>query len=157
MDTAVPHERRIVVGVDGSSPSKRALRWALGQAAATGAMVEAVICWRFPKVYGSAPASVDRELGTVAGRMLAQAIAEITTDDQPVEIRQIVESGHPAEVLLERARGAELLVVGNRGLGGFAGTLLGSVGQHCVQHAPCPVVVVPRRPGLTAGAGFPDL
>ncbi|MEU9075810.1 universal stress protein [Kitasatospora sp. NPDC048538] len=142
MDTAVPHERRIVVGVDGSSPSKRALRWAVGQAAATGATVEAVICWRFPKVHGWAPASVDRELGTVAGRMLAQAITEITADDEPVEIRQIVESGHAAEVLLERARGAELLVVGNRGLGGFAGTRLGSVGQHCVQHAPCPVVVV---------------
>ncbi|MEU9045750.1 MULTISPECIES: universal stress protein [unclassified Kitasatospora] len=142
MDTEVPPERRIVVGVDGSSPSKRALRWALGQAAATGAVVEAVICWRFPTVYGWAPASVDRELGAVAGRMLAQAVAEVTTDDNHVEIVEIVESGHAAEILLERARGAELLVVGNRGLGGLAGTLLGSVGQLCVQHAPCPVVVV---------------
>ncbi|MEU9048191.1 MULTISPECIES: universal stress protein [unclassified Kitasatospora] len=70
--------------------------------------------------------------------MLAQAVAEVTTDDNHVEI---VESGHAAEILLERARGADLLVVGNRGLGGFAGTLLGSVGQHCVQQAPCPVVV----------------
>ncbi|BFV55408.1 universal stress protein [Kitasatospora sp. CMC57] len=140
MDTAVPH--RIVVGVDGSTPSRRALRWALGQAAATGALVEAVMCWRFPTVYGWAPASVDRELGAVAGKMLAQAVAEVTTDDAPVKILEIVESGHAAEILLERARGADLLVVGNRGLGGFAGTLLGSVGQHCVQHAPCPVVVV---------------
>jgi len=142
MENTGPHERRIVVGVDGSSPSKRALRWAVQQAAATGAVVEAVICWRFPTVYGWEPAAVDRELGAVARRMLAQAVTEVTAGNRPVEIREAAASGHAAEILLERARGADLLVVGNRGRGGFAGTLLGSVGQHCVQHAPCPVVVV---------------
>ncbi|MEV0561406.1 universal stress protein [Dactylosporangium sp. NPDC049742] len=53
--------------------------------------------------------------------------------------------GHPAKVLLDAANGAELLVVGSRGHGTFTGILLGSVSQHCVQHAPCPVVVVPSR------------
>jgi nucleotide-binding universal stress UspA family protein len=56
-----------------------------------------------------------------------------------------VAPGHPAKVLLDAANGAELLVVGSRGHGTFAGILLGSVSQHCVQHAPCPVVVVPSR------------
>jgi nucleotide-binding universal stress UspA family protein len=51
--------------------------------------------------------------------------------------------GHPARVLLDTAKDAQMLVVGSRGHGTFAGIMLGSVSQHCVQHAPCPVVVVP--------------
>ncbi|WP_317620853.1 universal stress protein [Streptomyces sp. CBMA123] len=64
---------------------------------------------------------------------------------RPVEIRTRVQEGGAAACLLDAARGAELLVVGSRGHGGFTGALLGSVGQHCVQHAPCPVVVVRHR------------
>jgi nucleotide-binding universal stress UspA family protein len=55
--------------------------------------------------------------------------------------RQVTE-GNPAQVLLDAARGADLLVVGSRGHGGFAEALLGSVSQHCVHHARCPVVVI---------------
>jgi nucleotide-binding universal stress UspA family protein len=57
--------------------------------------------------------------------------------------RIVVVEGHPAQVPLRAAGGAQLLVVGSRGHGTFAGIMLGSVSQHCVQHAPCPVVVVP--------------
>ncbi|MDH6574689.1 universal stress protein [Kitasatospora sp. MAP5-34] len=142
MDRDIPVARRIVVGVDGSPSSKQALRWAVGQARLTGAVVEAVICWLFPTMYGRAPMSVDRELGHVAGKVLAQAVDETVGDDPPAEIRESAVLGNAAEVLLERSHGAELLVVGSRGHGGFAGALLGSVGQHCVQHAHCPVVVV---------------
>ncbi|MFI6844184.1 universal stress protein [Kitasatospora sp. NBC_00085] len=85
---------------------------------------------------------LDPELADATGKMLTQAVAEVVGDDPPVEVEESVVLGNAAEVLLERSCGAELLVVGSRGHGGFSGALLGSVGQHCVQHARCPVVVV---------------
>ncbi|MFJ5117189.1 universal stress protein [Kitasatospora sp. NPDC088548] len=146
MDRNIPATRRIVAGVDGSPSSRQALRWAVGQARLTGAEVEAVLCWLLPPMYGRAPTSVNRELGHAAEKVLAQAVAEAVGDDRPVEIRESAVLGNAAEILVERSRGAELLVVGSRGHGGFAGALLGSVGQHCVQHASCPVVVVRGDP-----------
>jgi nucleotide-binding universal stress UspA family protein len=59
----------------------------------------------------------------------------------------VLVEGQPADALCAEAEGAELLVVGSRGLGGFHGLLVGSVSQQCVHHAPCPVVVVPHRQG----------
>ncbi|GAA1220726.1 universal stress protein [Kitasatospora nipponensis] len=134
--------RRIVVGVDGSPSSKDALRWAVDQAQRTGAVVDAVACWTFPTVYGLGMTGLDTELPDATGKMIAQTVAEVVGDAPPVEVRESVVLGNTAEVLLARAEGAELLVVGSRGHGGFSGALLGSVGQHCVQHAHCPVVVV---------------
>ncbi|MFJ4668353.1 universal stress protein [Kitasatospora purpeofusca] len=136
----------IVVGVDGSPSSQKALRWAVEQARLTGATVEAVLCWTLPTVYGRAPMSVDRELGHAAEKVLAKAVDEATGDVRPVRIRKTAVLGNASEVLVERSHGADLLVVGSRGRGGFAGALLGSVGQHCVQHARCPVVVVRAAP-----------
>jgi nucleotide-binding universal stress UspA family protein len=137
------HSRRIVAGVDGSPSSKAALVWAVRQAELTGAVVEAVIAWWYPSGYGLAPAAdgvVDFEGD--AGKTLAEAIAEVSGVAPDVMVSPRVIEGHPAGVLLREARGADLLVVGSRGHGGFAAALLGSVSQHCVQHAPCPVVVV---------------
>ncbi|MFC5724490.1 universal stress protein [Streptomyces gamaensis] len=137
-----PQEHRIVVGVDASPPSKRALNWALRQARCTGAVVEAVLCWSHPAVFGGSMTKADPVLDHAAEEALAQTVAEAVADDPKAEVRQSVVPGNAAEILLERARGADLLVLGHRGHGGFQGALLGSVGQHCVQHAPCPVVVV---------------
>jgi nucleotide-binding universal stress UspA family protein len=67
-----------------------------------------------------------------------------TTGPRPVTVLPGVVQGHAAQVLPEAATGAQMLVVGSRGHGTFAGIMLGSVSQHCVQHAPCPVVVVPQ-------------
>jgi nucleotide-binding universal stress UspA family protein len=134
---------RIVVGVDGSVPSKAALGWAVRQAKLTGAVVEAVIAWHYPGSYGYPVALVDdTDYRELAAKVLTDAIAEITGPAGPAGIRPKVVEGNAAAALLAASDGAELLVVGSRGHGGFAEALLGSVSQHCVHHAPCPVVII---------------
>jgi nucleotide-binding universal stress UspA family protein len=134
---------RIVVGVDGSVPSKAALGWAIRQAELTGAMVEAVIAWHHPGNYGY-PVTVpdDADYRKLAAKVVADAIAEVAAPAGPVEIRPKVVEGNPAAALLATSAGAELLVLGSRGHGGFVEALLGSVSQHCVHHATCPVVII---------------
>jgi len=140
----VPGERehRIVVGVDGSVPSKAALAWAVRQARLTGATVDAVIAWEIPSTYGFTMPVGGVDFEGTAAQVAADAIAEVSRADEPVTIRTKVVQGHPARVLLDASAGAELLVIGSRGHGGFVEALLGSVGQHCVHHATCPVVVI---------------
>lgn len=136
-------ERVIVVGIDGSKASMRALEWALRQAEATGARVNAVQAWQVPPTYGTVtmvlPGSVFEK---DAETSLAATVATATAAHPGVQVDQYVAEGHPAKTLMNWAKRAELLVVGSRGHGGFVGSLLGSVSQYCVQHAPCPVVVV---------------
>ncbi|WP_446210383.1 universal stress protein [Micromonospora sp. IBSANI012] len=148
MNQVAEHDRRIVVGVDGSPGSRTALRWAMTQAELTDARVEAVSAWQDPAVYGFAygwsPAVFeDVSIAAVTEKVLAETVADEAAKGSTVQILTRVLHGHPAQVLLDAAGGAQLLVVGSRGHGAFAGILLGSVGQHCVQHASCPVVVVP--------------
>ena len=87
----------------------------------------------------------------IAGRTLNAAIAEVAGPDQPVTITPKVAAGNAPRALLDASARAELLVVGSRGHGGFVEALLGSVGQHCVHHATCPVVVI--RDSVTPGPG----
>jgi nucleotide-binding universal stress UspA family protein len=139
--------RRIVVGVDGSDCSKAALRWAMTQARLTDSTVEAVLAWHAPGTsgagYGWATAAAANDNNAAyAAKVLNDTIAEVAGQvPQPVNVLAQALPGHPAEVLLHAAKGATLLVVGSRGRNGFTGMLLGSVSQHCVQHAPCSVVV----------------
>jgi nucleotide-binding universal stress UspA family protein len=141
--------RYIVVGVDGSHGSRAALAWALTQARLTGAAVEAVAAWQQPATYGYSYGAIPfpspgEGIAVTTEKILAETVADVVgTAAQPVDIRMKVAHGPAAQVLLEAAAGAELLVVGSRGHGAFAGMLLGSVSQHCVQHAPCPVIVIP--------------
>ncbi|MGI5255934.1 universal stress protein [Streptomyces angustmyceticus] len=140
----------IVVGVDGSASSKEALRWAVRQAELTGCRVDAVIAWEYPPLYGSigwvdAPQEIAGSIKLAAARALDDAIQEVAKTGDVSPVHAAVAYGTAAAVLLEAARDASLLVVGSRGHGGFSGALLGSVSQHCTQHAPCPVVVVRGR------------
>jgi nucleotide-binding universal stress UspA family protein len=141
-------DSRIVVGVDGSDCSKVALRFAMTQARLVGATVEAVAAWQEPALNGFgygwvAPPSGD-SLAMLTQQTLDQTVDEVSASiENPVEVKTRVEQGHPALVLPEVAIGAMMLVVGSRGHGAFAGMVLGSVSQHCVQHLSCPVVVVP--------------
>ena len=134
---------RIVVGVDGSNQSREALRWALTQAAIAGVAVDAVIAWHVPSfVYAasiSLPSGLDFEED--ARRVLDEVVADVAANS-PATINKVVLEGSPAQVLMAEAKGAQLLVVGASGHGAFAGILLGSVSEHLVTHAPCPVVVV---------------
>ncbi len=139
---------RIVVGVDGSPSSRTALGWAVRQAELTGATVDAVIAWQYPVnfgTYGWAPVSMEEDgtdFGELAEKTLSDAISKTVDPSSDVPVRQLVMQGNPAQVLLDAAKDADLLVVGSRGHGGFTGALLGSVSLHCVHHARCPVVVL---------------
>jgi nucleotide-binding universal stress UspA family protein len=138
---------RIVAGVDGSPSSLSALRWAVRQARLTGAAVDAVIAWHNPASRGgygwiTAGPGQDFDFQEVAAKTLTEAIASILGPASDISVRTQVTEGHPAQILLDASDHADLLVVGSRGWGGFAEALLGSVSQHCVQHASCPVVVV---------------
>ncbi|MGK4585320.1 universal stress protein [Kitasatospora sp. HPMI-4] len=138
-------KERIVVGVDGSKPSQEALRWAVRQARLVDGVVLAVIAWEYPQLYGLSSWAPTPEKPTpegVARSVLSATVDEVVGPEPPVEIQSQVGQGPAAEVLLRAADGASLLVIGNRGHGGFTGALLGSVGQHCTQHAHCPVVVL---------------
>jgi nucleotide-binding universal stress UspA family protein len=139
-------DRRIVVGVDGSNPARAALRWAAAQAELTGSPVDAVIAWEYPVFSVGQVLLPPEDPESIAGRVLEHAVAE-TLEGSPVEVRQRVAGGHPAQVLIDAAQRAHLLVVGSRGHGTFSAALLGSVALQCIQHAPCPVVVVPARVG----------
>ena len=137
---------RIVVGVDGSESSRAALAWAVRQAALTGATVDAVHAWHIPVTYGYgygyAMVLPVPDLEKFAGRVIDKAVAEVADLASGVEIRAVTVEGNPARALLDAAKDADLLVVGSRGHGGFTEALLGSVSQHCVHHADCPVVVI---------------
>lgn len=141
-------ERRpIVVGVDGSEHAARALRWALDEARIRGAAVQAVHAWQNPDV-GVTGFPVPK-VGTEGIAEAAQETLDQAVDDQAtggVEVERSLVRGPAAQALLDAAKGADLLVVGSRGRGGFAGLLLGSVSQQCAHHASCPVVIVPGAP-----------
>lgn len=146
----MPHwgmaEQTIVVGVDTSESSKDALLWAAQQAQLTGASLRVVMAWEIPTMAFWAPLPEGLDLSKDARDALEETIREALGPDPKVPITTVVAEGHPAPVLLEQSRDAELLVVGSRGHGEFTGMLLGSVSEHCVAHAPCPVVVVRHRP-----------
>jgi nucleotide-binding universal stress UspA family protein len=144
-------QRRIVVGVDGSLPSKAALSWAVEQGRLTGAVVEAVIAWEFPATYGYPVPVPDVSWEQMAQQAVSEAVADVAEGAEgaaPVKVTCKVVEGNAAQALLEESAGADLLVVGKRGHGGFVEALLGSTGQHCVHHATCPVVVI--RDSVTA-------
>lgn len=142
MDTAARELPRVVVAVDGSPPSVQALRWARTIAECTGATVEAVTVWTYPAAAG---------WGMVGGwdpEENARAVVEEALDaaygddDRPAHLTTRVLQGPPARTLLDASAGAQMLVMGSRGHGGFAGLLLGSVSVVCAEHSRVPVLVV---------------
>lgn len=134
-----------MVGVDGSESSLGALDWAAGQAELTGAEIEVVVSWEWPTSYGWAvPYPEGWNPRDDATKVTDEPVARTRQAHPSLSISVTVTEGHPAPVLVEASRGADLLVVGSRGHGEFAGMLLGSVSEHCVTNAHCPVLVFRR-------------
>ncbi|KOV49918.1 universal stress protein UspA [Streptomyces sp. AS58] len=136
-------ERRVVVGVDGSQSSYEALRWAVRYADMVGGTVNAVAVWELPGLYGWSGPAVDMDVDEEETRQkISREMTEVLGAEAAGSVRTHVVHGNPTDVLLRAAEGAEALVVGSRGRGGFTRALLGSVSQHVSQHASCPVVIV---------------
>jgi nucleotide-binding universal stress UspA family protein len=133
---------RIVVGIDGSASSLDALAWAARQADLTGSSLEVVMTWEWPSSLGWAvPIPTDFDPEEDVGRSLELAVAAVRADYPGLHVDPRVVSGHPAPILVEASKGAELLVVGSRGHGEFVGMLIGSVSEFCATNAHCPVLV----------------
>jgi nucleotide-binding universal stress UspA family protein len=139
----------LVVGVDGSDESRRALRWAAPIASATGAGIELVQAWT-----GGDPVRADETADRVRGE-LAQVAAEVLGSEATnLDLTYSAPSGSAAGAILERVTPDSGLVLGSRGRGGFAGLLLGSVSRACIEHAPCPVMIVRHEPAPLSGASI---
>jgi nucleotide-binding universal stress UspA family protein len=145
-----------VVGVDGSDQSRMALRWAAAAADATRVPVRAVQSWIHPRsaILPIAPVPVSVE---DMDERTEQAIADVAADalGSTAAVTTSVLRGPPAGALLQTITPDSVLVLGSRGLGGFAGLLLGSVSQECVEYASCPVVVV-RTDRIVGDACLPS-
>lgn len=145
----------VVVGVDGSARSIEALRWALAEARLRKAPLRALHSWIYlhplvPLLVGYPyardtiePAAADAATAArqAAETILDQALAELG-EVGDVDVERVIAQGSAAQALIDAATEQDILVVGSRGHGGFAGLLLGSVSQQCAQHACCPVVIV---------------
>jgi nucleotide-binding universal stress UspA family protein len=130
----------IVVGVDGSPSSQRAVRWASQQAKLTGATLRAVSSWRWPNYITRVPPGVD--LASDTRRTLDEVLEVALAGSEDLSVTRHVIEGPPGPALLTQAQDASLLVVGAQGRAAFPGMLLGSVAEYCVRHGSCPVVVV---------------
>ena len=136
----------VVVGMDGSEPSLSALRWGAFIAAATGTALVVVTVWETTPAFGLSEGwgilPADDDPDAVSRAALDAAVASVFAGPAPVELDCRVLRGNTAQVLLEASAGAQMLVVGSRGHGGFASLLLGSVSAACTEHATCPVLVI---------------
>jgi nucleotide-binding universal stress UspA family protein len=130
----------IVVGVDGSPSSQRAVRWASQQAKLTGSTMRAVSSWRWPNYITIVPPGVD--LASDTRRTLDEVLEVALAGSEDLSVTRHVIEGPPGPALLTQAQDASLLVVGAQGRAAFPGMLLGSVAEYCVRHGSCPVVVV---------------
>lgn len=140
-------EGPVVVGVDGSPANQRAIGHAFHCASLRNAPLVAVHAWSLP--HPPTPRAVPRTEPHLSGRateeerLLSQALAGWAEQYPDVDVKQVLALGDPRVALIDASTQAQLLVVGTRGRGGFAGLLLGSVSQAAIHHSHCPVAIVP--------------
>lgn len=144
---------RIVVGIDGSDGSDRALQWALAEARFRSAVLEGIYGWKYPPMSTIVMGRSERY--EAAARSITDAASLRAEQWEPgVRFESVSHFDAPVATLLEASDGADLLVVGARGRGGFHDMVLGSVAQQCANHARCPVVVV-RPPAVQPDLAAP--
>ena len=134
---------RIMVGVDGSEGSVKALRHAIGLAQKFGSTVEAICVWSFPVAYSPLPVAWHPDED--AQRIVSTVGDTVFGSTWPSWFNATIREGSPADILIAESSSANLMVVGSRGFGGFAGLLLGSVSQQLAAHSPAPVAIIPER------------
>jgi nucleotide-binding universal stress UspA family protein len=144
-ETTMSRWKTIVVGVDGSAGSRKALTWAAAEAADHGAELVVVNVWEHTLLPPAGSVTVSEHYVPDPSQRtaddLVQVIKEELGEQPPVLVQPRVKQGRPAKVLIDESATADLLVVGVRGHGGFAGLILGSVSQHVAAYAQCPVTV----------------
>lgn len=140
---------RFVVGVDGSEQCVEALRWAAEHAPHVDGEIHAVTGWEVPGSIFVVPMHTEADYSREAEQVLETAVAKAFGADPPAPVVKHLVAMHPAQALIEAARGAEMLVIGSNGRGlkhhlhgNLPGAHLGSVASYCVHHAPCPVVII---------------
>lgn len=148
MDNSHTHEHtiktgRIVVGVDGSGEAEAALRYGASLATAMDKRLDAVTVWSYPIAYSPLPPAYNPDED-------ARSIARQTADrvfgqEWPAGFDAFAREGNAARVLIKESEDADMIIVGSRGHGGFAGLLLGSVSAQVAEHAQCPVLVYHDR------------
>lgn len=142
----VQRAERIVVAVDGSAVSRRALTWAAEEARLRDATLQVVNAWHAPHVdaYPGAAMPFDIEAFEEASEdTIEAAVSSLDPGQLPARVERISHHGGAAAAILDVAQGADLAVMGSRGLGGLKAALLGSVTNQVTHHAACPVVVIP--------------
>ena len=137
----------IVVGVDGSGHSRKALETAAAEAAAHGLPLTVLVIHQAVRdVYGSASHYGDDAALTEKAKEAAQADTDqvlAAAGSQPTSVTVTAVHGLPVDELVKASDNADMIVLGRRGMGGFARLLMGSVSSQVAQHAQCPVLIVP--------------
>jgi nucleotide-binding universal stress UspA family protein len=140
---------RVVVAIDGSDTARGALRWALTEARRRDASIEVVHAWQTPYLPRIGDGFDTTSYETASRRLIADAVTTADTTGLTKPVREHSVHGGAVETILDMADGADLLVLGSRGLGGLKRLVLGSVATQVAHHAPCPVVVVPPTPATS--------
>jgi len=133
---------RIVVGVDGSTGSERALQWALRLARGEHATIEVLGAWEYPTMLGWDVPLDDYSPKLDMENAVNEVVEKVFGPQRPPYLQVLIRKGHPVRALLDASADALMLVVGSRGRGGFTGLLLGSVSARVAELATCPVLVV---------------
>jgi nucleotide-binding universal stress UspA family protein len=137
----------IVVGVDGSGHSRKALETAAAEAAAHGVPLTVLVIHQAVRdVYGSASHYWDDAALTEKAKEAAQADTDqvlAAAGSQPTSVTVTAVHGLPVDELVKASESADMIVLGRRGMGGFVRLLMGSVSSQVAQHAQCPVLIVP--------------
>ncbi|KEI44545.1 universal stress protein [Saccharopolyspora rectivirgula] len=134
--------KTVVVGIDGSDESARALRWAADYVREVGGLVHAITVWHQPVQFGYRLHVSDGDLEQQARSSLTKVVEPVKAEYPDVDIRPRLIRGHVVDELVGLSMQADLMVAGNKGHGAFTGMMVGSVALKLVHHARCPVTIV---------------